>query len=93
MTRIRAMKPHRAMFRGRYGPEEYSGGSGSVVDIPTELVPVLRGRVEVVPQTTEIRGVPLPPGTITDDLCARRRHLERAHVLMGVGSRSDTRDC
>ena len=51
---------------GRRGPEEYSGGLTSVNGIPTAILQKLRGRVEVVPPITELRGIPLEPWMQTD---------------------------
>jgi hypothetical protein len=66
-VRVRAEKAYRVLHRGRHEPEWYSGGPGAVVDIPAALLPALKGRVVVVPPTTEIVGVPLRPGDQTDD--------------------------
>ena len=68
MVRIKALRNYRATFSGgRYGPEEYSGAAGSIVDIPQALLRQLRGRVEPVAPDTEIRGRPLEPWMQTDD--------------------------
>ena len=68
MVRIKALRNYRATFTGgRYGPEEYSGAAGSIVDIPQALLRQLRGRVEPVAPDTEIRGRPLEPWMQTDD--------------------------
>ena len=62
MVRIKALRNYRATFSGgRYGPEEYSGAAGSIVDIPQALLRQLRGRVEPVAPDTELRGIPLEP--------------------------------
>jgi hypothetical protein len=53
---------------GRHGEAEvFSGDIGSTIDMPVSVAKALRGRVEVVPSTTPIRGVPLQPHSITDD--------------------------
>jgi len=64
-TRVRAIKNFKVTFDDRYG--EYSAAAGSIVDIPTALLSKLKGRVEVVPPTTEIRGFSLEPWMATDD--------------------------
>jgi hypothetical protein len=66
-VRIRAIRPYRVVFAGRYGPEEHSGNRGQVIDIPSVLLSELQGEVEVVAANTELRGVPLPPGILVDD--------------------------
>ncbi len=65
-TRVLALKPYRATFRGRYGSEEFSGAAGSINDIPTVLVATLRGRVAPAPPGSELRGIPLEPWMATD---------------------------
>lgn len=66
-VRVRALKAYKAIFRGPHGAVEYSGGPNSVNDIPTALLGPLKGRVEVVPASTEIFGVPLADWMRTDD--------------------------
>jgi hypothetical protein len=66
-TRVKVIKPFKTLWRGPHGAEEYSAAPGSIVDLPSELLPKLRSCVEPAKKGAEIFGVPLQPGMITDD--------------------------
>jgi hypothetical protein len=67
-TPVRALRHYRLVRQGPHGPQEFSGASGSVMDVPLEVRRKLGAFVEDVGPDVPIRGVPLEGSMVVDTI-------------------------